>query len=660
MLEIGTLVDGKYKVLNKIGQGGMSIVYLAMNEKANKQWAIKEVRKQGVENFEIVRQGLIGETNLLKELKHNHLPSIADIIETDGTLLIVMDYIEGRPLSALLEESGPQPQEKVADWAIQLCDVLSYLHSQNPPIIYRDMKPANVMLKPDGNVVLVDFGTARKYKEQNLLDTTCLGTMGYAAPEQFGGENQRQTDARTDIYNLGATIYHLLTGHNPCEPPYEIYPIRYWNPSLSTGLEKIVEKCVQKNPEDRFQSCAELMEAFTHYKEFDDSYIKRQKYKIALFLFCFFLSVAGAAGGTYGMLEIEREVKQTYSSYLTEAALLEAMSPESKEINPEVINLYQQAINLEPLRSEAYSQLLDYYLGKGAGQTRHGLMTLSAMVSSGKGNLMKNSDILMRMAEIYFNGNSKDSEFVPDYSAAYHYFTLVDKERYPQARYYETIAESLSSLNVDWNDMMESLSEAEQYVDRMILVEERVENYLMLANVYRSNASNFQMADVRPFDEALRLLGKAEALLQDKYMDSAVFDRFYSDVVVAIADTSYRQGNVAGAEEDGQYYDNAIEYYEIYLTLIPREERMIYKNKIGDIYRGKKAYAQAARQYQSVLDEYPDNITAYINYATMALMDQKNVELAKSLYERAGQIPGAAADGNYQSLGRKLRNMEAL
>lgn len=660
MLEIGTLVDGKYKVLNKIGQGGMSVVYLAMNEKANKQWAIKEVRKQGVENFEIVRQGLIGETNLLKELKHNHLPSIADIIETDGTLLIVMDYIEGRPLSALLEESGPQPQETVVDWAIQLCDVLSYLHAQNPPIIYRDMKPANVMLKPDGNVVLIDFGTARKYKEQNLLDTTCLGTMGYAAPEQFGGENQRQTDARTDIYNLGATIYHLLTGHNPCEPPYEIYPIRYWNPSLSTGLEKIVEKCVQKNPEDRFQSCEELMEAFAHYRELDDSHIRKQKQKIALFMTCFLLSLGGVAGGTCGMLGMEREVRQTYSSYLTEAALLEAVSPDSRDINPEVISLYQQAIDLEPLRSEAYSQLLDYYLEKGDGQTRHGLMTLSAMVSSGKGNLMKNSDILMRMAEIYFNGNSRDSEFVPDYSAAYQYFSLVDKERYPQARYYETIAESLSSLNVNWNQMSEELTEAERYVDQMLLVDERVENYLMLANVYRSNAPNFQMADASPFTESLRILNKAEALLQENYMDSAVLDRFYPEVVVATADTSYRQGNLSEGEEAVRYYNDAIDYYEIYLSLIPREERLVYKNKIGDIYRGKKEFARAARQYQSVIDEYPGSITAYINYATMALLDQKNTELAKRLYEDAGQLPGAAADSNYQSLGRKLRNMEAL
>ena len=238
MLEIGSLVDGKYKILNKIGQGGMSIVYLAMNERANKQWAIKEVRKDGVQNFQAVKQGVIAETEMLKKLNHPNLPSIVDVIDGDGTLLIVMDYIEGRHLESVVTEYGAQSQEDVLQWAKQLCDVLAYLHSRKPPIIYRDMKPSNIMLKPDGKVVLIDFGIAREFKENSGADTTCLGTQGYAAPEQYGGRGQ--TDARTDIYCLGATLYHLLTGHNPNEPPYALYPIRYWNPRLSSGLEKII------------------------------------------------------------------------------------------------------------------------------------------------------------------------------------------------------------------------------------------------------------------------------------------------------------------------------------------------------------------------------------------------------------------------------------
>ena len=135
MLEIGSLIDGKYKILNKVGQGGMSVVYLAMNEKANKQWAIKEVRKDGIKDFEIVKQGLVVETDLLKKLSHPSLPSIIDVIEGPDTFLIVMDYIQGNPLSKALEEYGAQPQEYVIEWAKQLCDVLEYLHTRTPPII---------------------------------------------------------------------------------------------------------------------------------------------------------------------------------------------------------------------------------------------------------------------------------------------------------------------------------------------------------------------------------------------------------------------------------------------------------------------------------------------------------------------------------------------
>ena len=161
MLEIGSIVDGKYKILNKIGQGGMSVVYLAMNERANKQWAIKEVRKDGTKDYEVVKQGLIAETDILKRLNHPHLPSIIDVIDCDDTFLIVMDYIEGRTLDHWLKKEGAQPQERVVEWAKQICDVLGYLHSRKPPIIYRDLKPSNVMLKPDGKIMIIDFGDHR-------------------------------------------------------------------------------------------------------------------------------------------------------------------------------------------------------------------------------------------------------------------------------------------------------------------------------------------------------------------------------------------------------------------------------------------------------------------------------------------------------------------
>lgn len=349
MLEIGSVIDGKYKILNVVGKGGMSVVYLAMNERANKQWAIKEVRKGGMQSFEVVKQNLVAETDLLKKLNHPHLPSIIDVIDCDDTFLIVMDYIEGNPLSKALETSGAQNQDDVIEWAKQLCDVLGYLHSRKPPIIYRDMKPSNVMLKPDGNVMLIDFGTAREFKYSSVADTTCLGTQGYAAPEQFGGHGQ--TDARTDIYCLGATMYHLVTGHNPATPPYEMYPIRQWNPMLSSGLEEIILKCTQRNPEDRYQSCAELLYALDHYKDLDIENKKVQSFKWKTFLASFIMTIVMLVGTIGFSAGLTVQTSSTYESYIANGD--SAVSQDAAE------KYYLDAINVDPANPLAYQKLLE-------------------------------------------------------------------------------------------------------------------------------------------------------------------------------------------------------------------------------------------------------------------------------------------------------------
>ena len=355
MLKVGDLIDGKYKILNEIGRGGMSTVYLAINEKANKPWAVKEVRKNGISNRELVKQSLMVEINLLKKLKHKGLPSIVDIIDQQDNYLIVMDYIEGITLENIMQEEGVQPQEKVVDWAIQLCDVLQYLHTRKPAIIYRDMKPSNIMLRSDGSVVLIDFGTAREFKERHVEDTTCLGTQGYAAPEQFGGMGQ--TDERTDIYSLGATMYRLVTGHNPSEPPYEMYPITHWNPRLSTGLEGIIAKCTSKDPKSRYQSVQEVRYALEHYRDLDLDSIRRYRRNLRILLAAGGMTVMlfGASGVSYAAADHMQKDEYAYN--------LEAgrRSPNKQDS----IAFYQKAIQTDCAGEEAYDQLLTIFTQDG-------------------------------------------------------------------------------------------------------------------------------------------------------------------------------------------------------------------------------------------------------------------------------------------------------
>lgn len=509
MLEIGSLIDGKYKILNKVGQGGMSVVYLAMNEKANKQWAIKEVRKDGVKDFEIIKQGLVVETDLLKKLSHPSLPSIIDVIEGPDTFLIVMDYIQGNPLSKALEEYGAQPQEYVIEWAKQLCDVLEYLHTRTPPIIYRDMKPANIMLKPDGNICLIDFGTAREFKEKNLADTTCLGTVGYAAPEQFGGMGQ--TDARTDIYCLGATLYHLVTGRNPCDPPYEILPIRQVNPALSSGLERIIQKCTQRNPDDRYQSCAELMYALENYEKIDDAYRKKQKRKLGLFLASAGLTLAFGAASLWGYLSGEQKKTENYDLMLRSASTAQ--------------DCYD-AILTDPSRSEAYEQLADLLTQDHVltGEEGQQLLKLQAGLDEEKSNgFSERVDVLKTLKEKNPDGYQEVCYRIGE-SFLFYYDTADDRdsytkaakwlseatEKYPVAEIYCSIASCMDTIDQyngakikqtekmyeEYERLWGMLRELKAQADGFDSVDSRLEVWTKINRLIDRNAAQFlEVAD---------------------------------------------------------------------------------------------------------------------------------------------------------------------
>ena len=260
---IGSVIEGKYEILAEIGRGGMSCVYLARDTRLNKSWAVKEVRKRGRDaNGDVYVQSLVTEANMMMNFNHPAFPRIVDIIETEDVIYIVMDYIEGESLDKVLKAQGAQPYERVVDWGAQLAEALRYLHSQDPPIIYRDMKPANIMYQEvagveNGLLKIIDFGTAREYKQAKSADTVVMATPGYASPEQVN--KTRQTDARSDIYCLGMTLHHLLTGQDPTKDDYEYRPIRQWNPDLPIGLEMLIEQCIALDPDDRFQSCEELI-----------------------------------------------------------------------------------------------------------------------------------------------------------------------------------------------------------------------------------------------------------------------------------------------------------------------------------------------------------------------------------------------------------------
>lgn len=407
MLHKNDILGGKYKILNQIGGGGTSIIWLAMNEAANKMWAVKEVRKAAVQDNILYEQQLITEKKLLTQLKHPNLPSIIDVIETDETTILVMDYIEGKSLQDALDQYGPQKQEDVIEWAKDLCDVLGYLHNRkNPvtgqpaPIIYRDLKPSNIMLRPDNTVCLIDFGTAREMKvDGSSKDTVPLGTIGYAAPEQYAGNNLGQTDGRTDIYCLGATLYHLVTGNSPELPPYEIRPIRDIDPSLSSGLERIILKCTQKDPGKRYQSVEELLYDLDHYNTIDDKYRKKQKRKLNLFAGVSAVSIALCITGFGLSYTAQAKATDTYAQKLEDAR-------QTTDYD-EKLSLLKECISIPDKAgvTDAYTEIIDLFRSDSS-FTEEEANQLVSLIKENRKDLQQNTsnyaDLCLDLGRLYW------------------------------------------------------------------------------------------------------------------------------------------------------------------------------------------------------------------------------------------------------------------
>jgi serine/threonine protein kinase len=263
MLDQGMLLQNRYCILHQIGGGGMGTVFLAEDTRLpGRKCTIKEMSPAQLapqdRNWAIAafRQ----EAQMLAGLNHPGLTAVTDFFPEGGNWYLVMDYVEGETLKDRLERvrGGRLPLEEALDIARQLCNVLEYLHGQDPPVVFRDLKPGNVMIAPQGEVKLIDFGIARFFKPGQTRDTVNLGTPGYAAPEQYGGLGQ--SDPRTDIYSLGVLLHRLVTGYDPTAAvaPFPLPPPRDLEQGLPAYMEDVISRATRMKPEARYQSIQEL------------------------------------------------------------------------------------------------------------------------------------------------------------------------------------------------------------------------------------------------------------------------------------------------------------------------------------------------------------------------------------------------------------------
>ncbi|MBA3944192.1 MAG: protein kinase [Herpetosiphonaceae bacterium] len=257
------LDGGRYRILQELGGGGEAMVYLAEDTGVMaKRWAIKEMRESNLppaERAEAVKR-FQAEASLLASLKHRNLPDVVRYFSDNGREYLVMEYVPGQTLEAVLKANGgPLPEPQVLAWAAQLCDVLEYLHTHQPPIIFRDLSPDNIILQQDGTIKLIDFGIARHFDPSKRTDTLKMGKIGYAPPEQYGGRGQ--TTPRSDIYALGATLHALLTDRDPSIQPF-IFPLaNTLNPQVSPAVSSVLAQAVEQNADARFASVADFRRA---------------------------------------------------------------------------------------------------------------------------------------------------------------------------------------------------------------------------------------------------------------------------------------------------------------------------------------------------------------------------------------------------------------
>lgn len=248
----------RYRIHSLVGQGGMGAVYKAEDTKfGNRFMAVKEMRLATLSSEEASQAvaAFQGEAHLLAGLMHPNIPRIYDHFSEDGRWYLLMDFIEGPTLEEYLtnSEQGYLPLEEVIDIGIQLCTALDYLHTRQPPIIFRDLKPANIIRTSNGQLALIDFGIARHFKLGQLRDTIPFGSVGYAAPEQYG---RVQTSPRADVYSLGATLHQLLSGHSPTLNPFRFAPLLPIAQRVPTELEALILQMVDLDENKRPASVA--------------------------------------------------------------------------------------------------------------------------------------------------------------------------------------------------------------------------------------------------------------------------------------------------------------------------------------------------------------------------------------------------------------------
>ncbi len=340
-----------YEILDKLGEGAGGIVYKAYHKRLRQEVVIKQHRRSAVS-----LTGSRREVDILKNLHHSYLPQVLDFFEIDGDVYTVMSYVPGKSFAQLLAEGYRFTPKELIRWGMQICSALNYLHSQNPPVIHCDIKPANIMLTPRGDICLIDFNISFY-----LGDTAVLGyTNGYTSPEQYimalsheSGQNEAgdvHIDERTDIYSVGATLYHLAVGQKVGDYRERINA-EYLAQFTGDSFAQVIERALRIDPAQRYQSAYDMFRALENIPKKDSRYLSLLHRQTAVRIVLVVLLAGFIVLGGYGISRIKSERVDAYNGLVEEQiSLIEAGDYEGQE------QVFEEASELLPSSLESYYQ----------------------------------------------------------------------------------------------------------------------------------------------------------------------------------------------------------------------------------------------------------------------------------------------------------------
>jgi len=588
------VLGGKYCLEKIIGKGGSGYVYLAMDYALGKKWAVKELSKNDAM--------ILNEVEMMRLLEHPMLPRIVDRIETPEKVYLVMDYLKGVNLQSILRKGQQFSTLQVVHLGLQLCDVLGYLHAYEPPVVYCDLKPSNILLMSGAQIRLIDFGCAYICRDEDEKQVVSTLTKGFAAPEQYEGK----ATIASDIYGLGATLAAISPPNSPKQ------------------LKKIITKCQHPEAHRRYKSIKSVAKALRLVQLQKRSIIQIWKGALLLPLTAFLWGNIG------GILHEARS-----------KAYVEALGA----------SRYESAIEIFPDESKPYLEILKAH--KDRGETSAGILKVENLLDVYASDKSERQHVYFAIGKLYFSGNIFDETFGIDYEEAYRYFVQVSSDIYPYIEWYQDMAKSLCDFGteIDWEQRQSDLKKMEEAHAAIASDEEKVATLYATAMVYLTNRYYLANTECNPISESTRLLKMCREILQ-KSTNRVTVGNIMSDIDMSIA----RNYLLAGVQaDDDELLRESYELYEQVLSEQTQEEiRLEVMLKLAYLKRCQNDYAEATFWYERAIKENQMDIETHCQYILMKLLEEQDIAMAQLLFEKASQIPGCENNKNYQTIKTRL------